>query len=74
MNEKDKDQLRNLSDIIKEENIEKGFDSISEIPNSSFDNRKNNSFITDQSIDSKPFIITSQPQSQPKQLKCKEEK
>lgn len=51
MSEKD-NEIRNLSGIIKEDNIEKGFDSLSEIRNSSFDNKKNNSFITDQSIDS----------------------
>lgn len=52
MNEKEKENIRNLSGIMKDENLEKGFDSISEIPNSSFDNKKNNSFITDQSIES----------------------
>ena len=53
MTEKEKD-IRNLSGILKDETIEKGFDSLSEIPNSSFDNKKNLSFtmINDQSIES----------------------
>ena len=53
MTEKEKD-IRNLRGILKDETIEKGFDSISEIPNSSFDNKKNLSFtmINDQSIES----------------------
>lgn len=53
MSEKDK-EIRNLSGILKDDNIEKGFDSISEIPNSSFENKKNLSFslINDQSIES----------------------
>lgn len=57
MTEKEKEIIRNLSGIMKDENIDKGFDSISEIPNSSFDNKKNISFITDQSIDSKISFI-----------------
>ncbi len=51
MSEKEKEVIRNLSGV-KDDNLEKGFDSLSEIPNSSFDNKKNNSFITDQSIES----------------------
>ena len=54
MNEKEKENkdLRDLSGILKDDYIDKGFDSISEIPNTSFD-RKNISFsmINDQSID-----------------------
>jgi hypothetical protein len=51
MSEKEKEVIRNLSEI-KDDNLEKGFDSLSEIPNSSFDNKKNGSFITDHSNDS----------------------
>ena len=61
---KEKEAIRNLSGILKDDNIDKGFDSISEIPNSSFDNRKNLSFITDQSIDSRNYFNFSQSEGE----------
>ena len=51
------EEVRNLSGIIKDENIEKNFDSISEIPNNSYD-KKNLSLspFNDQSLESTNII------------------